>query len=92
VSEPWGDIDIAFQKKWPKKRSNLTFNVSSILNTGGKSRSAAIIPLQNLFVKTDNMYGYGGFSLSFTSNFGNAMVKEKRDRITGAEDEKGRAY
>jgi len=92
TSRPWGDIDMAFQKKWPKKRSSLTFNVYNILNTGGRSRSAAIIPLQNLFVKTDNMYGYRGFSLSFTHNFGNDKVKGKRDRATGAEDEKGRGY
>jgi len=82
----------AFQKKWPKKRSSLTFNISNILNTAGKYRSSAIVPLQNLFVKADYIYGYRGFSLSFTHNFGNAKVAEKRDRTTGAEDEKGRAY
>jgi hypothetical protein len=92
TSQPWGGIDIAFQKKWPKKRSSLTFNISNILNTAGKYRSSAIVPLQNLFVKADYIYGYRGFSLSFTHNFGNAKVAEKRDRTTGAEDEKGRAY
>ncbi|MFI5187939.1 MAG: outer membrane beta-barrel protein [Chitinophagales bacterium] len=92
TNEPYGGVDMGIQKKWTNKKSSLSFNINDIFNSSGISRNAAIFPAQNLFVKTDNIYGYRGFSLSFTHNFGNAKVKEKRDRSTGAEDEKNRAY
>ena len=47
---------------------------------------------QNLLMRNKNTYGYTGFSLSFTKNFGNDKVKANRDRSTGAEDEKERGY
>jgi len=43
-------------------------------------------------MRNKNTYGYTGFSLSFTKNFGNDKVKAKRDRSTGAEDETERGY
>ena len=52
----------------------------------------ALIPEQNLIVKNKYTYGYRGFSLSYSHNFGNDKVKGKRDRTTSAEDEKGRGY
>jgi len=89
--KPNGGLDAGIQKKFSKKRSSLTFNVSNILNSAKGARSADI-PEQNLLMKSKNVYGYTGFSLSFTKNFGNDKLKGKRDRTTGDEDEKGRAY
>jgi outer membrane receptor protein involved in Fe transport len=89
--EPYGGVDAGIQKKIGKKRSTLTFNVSNILNSG-KSVLLADIPEQNLLMRNKNTYGYTGFSLSFTHNFGNDKVRGKRDRTTGAEDEKERGY
>lgn len=89
--KPMGSVDIGVQKKMTQKKSTLTFNVSNILNSN-KSTYSAIIPAQNLVIKNYQVWGYTGVSLSFTHNFGNDKVKAKRDRTTGAEDEKGRAY
>jgi outer membrane receptor protein involved in Fe transport len=89
--KPWGGMDAGIQKKFTKKRASLTFNVSNIFNSS-KSIAVADIPEQNLLMKQKNIYGYSGFSLSFTKNFGNDKLKGKRDRTTAAEDEKGRAY
>jgi hypothetical protein len=90
-TKPTGAIDVAIQKKFAKNRSSLTFNVSNVLNSD-KYLTLADIPEQNLLMRTRNIYGYTGFSLSFTKNFGNDKVNQKRDRTTGAEDEKDRGY
>ena len=86
-----GSVDIGVQKKMSKKKSTLTFNISNILNSQ-KGKYSAIIPEQNLVIKNYYIWGYTGFSLTFTHNFGNDKIKAKRDRTTGSEDEKGRAY
>jgi hypothetical protein len=89
--EPFKYMDIAFQKKWPQKRSSLSINISNVFNSQ-KIVYTASIPEQDLLLKGNNVYSYTGISLSFTHNFGNDKLKGKRDRSTGAEDEKGRAY
>ena len=84
-----GSLDIGVQKKFIKNKSTLSFNIRNILNSQ-TSRYSVYIPAQNLIQKNISIYGYTNFSLSFTHSFGKDKVKEKRDRSTGAEDEKGR--
>jgi hypothetical protein len=69
----------------------LSFNIRNVLNTLTSTLSATI-PEQNLIQKNRSVYGYTNYSLSFTRNFGSDKVKGKRDRTTGAEDEKGRGF
>ncbi|MEP6845760.1 MAG: outer membrane beta-barrel protein [Panacibacter sp.] len=92
VFKPSGSIDAGVQKKFGKKRSSLAFNVSNLISSFSVNNLTADFPSQNLVIRSKNIYGYTGFSLSFTHNFGNDKVQQKRDRATGAEDEKGRAY
>ena len=91
IFKPFGSLDVAAQKKWPKKKSSLSLNVTNVLlsETG---RLYADIPSQNILLKTSNTYGYMGFTLSYTKNFGNEKVKQSRNRATGAEDEKNRGF
>ena len=89
--KPGGSLDLGVQKKFTRKKSSLSFNIRNLLNTQ-TSRGYVNMPEQNLILKTKQIYSYVNFSLSFVRNFGNDKLKEKRDRITGAEDEKGRAY
>ena len=84
-------VDIGVQKKILKNKSILTFNINNIFNSLAANYNA-LIPEQNLIVKNKYTYGYRGVSLSYSHNFGNDKVKGKRDRTTGAEDEKGRGY
>jgi hypothetical protein len=88
---PMGSLDVGIQKKFIKKKSTLSFNIRNLLNSG-ISKYSAVIPEQNLIQRNKQIYGYTNFSLSFTHSFGKDKVKEKRNRSTGAEDEKGRAY
>jgi hypothetical protein len=84
-----GSLDIGVQKKFITKKSTLSFNIRNILNSQ-TSQFSVYIPAQNLIQKNIYIYGYTDFSLSFTHSFGKDKVKQKRDRTTGAEDEKGR--
>jgi Outer membrane protein beta-barrel family len=89
--DPMGSIDLGVQKKFATKRSSLSFNIRGLVKTLS-SKSYAFIPEQNLIAKNRSIYGYTNYSLSFNHSFGSDKVKGKRDRSTGAEDEKGRAY
>ncbi|HLX92248.1 MAG TPA: outer membrane beta-barrel protein [Puia sp.] len=86
-----GSFDAGMQKKFGKKRSTLTFNVTNILNNDKTIMSAAI-PSQNLLLTERFLYDRTGVSVSFTHNFGIDKVKGKRERATGDEDEKSRGY
>ena len=84
-----GSIDAGMQKKF-KNRSSLSLNITNIVHSF--MRMSADVPSQNLMIRNKNTYAYTGINISFTHNFGSDKVLQKRDRTTGAEDEKGRAY
>jgi hypothetical protein len=86
-----GSLDLGVQKKLVKKKSTLSFNIRNVLNSL-VSKGAAYIPEQNLIHTNRSIYSYTGYSLSFTHIFGNEKIKGKRNRSTGAEEERGRAY
>ena len=86
-----GSLDFGIQKKFIKKKSTLSFNIGNILNSEAY-KTYIIMPEQNLIQRSKQIFGYTSFSLSFSRSFGNDKIRGKRDRSTGAEDEKGRAY
>lgn len=88
--DPMGSIDFGVQKKFIPKKSTLSFNIRNMLNSL-TSKYHAINPSQILVHTNRSIYGYTNYSLSFSHSFGNDKVKAKRNRTTGAEDEKGRA-
>lgn len=85
----WGSVNFGIQKKLIKHKSTLSFNIRNILNSEIE-KLEAVIPEQNLIQRSRSIYGYTNYSLSFTHSFGNDKVKGKRERSTGAEDERGR--
>ena len=87
--QPVAFLDAGVQKKFEKQRSSLRFNVSNIFNSQ-VYKLAVDLPEQNLLVKGNLHFSYPSFKLTYTHNFGSDKVKAKRDRTTGAEDEKGR--
>jgi outer membrane receptor protein involved in Fe transport len=88
---PLGSIDFGAQKKFEKKKSTLSFNIRNLLNSL-HSKQYINIPEQNLIIRSAGIYGYTSFSITYNHRFGNDKLKGKRERATGAEDEKGRAY
>jgi len=88
--KPSGSVDIGAQKKLGKSRSVLSLNLNNVFNTQ-TGRIYADIPEQNLVIRINQTYSYPGISLTFIKNFGNDKVTGKRERSTGAEDEKNRA-
>jgi hypothetical protein len=84
-----GSMDCGIQKKFIAKKSTLSFNIRNIFSSQ-TGTSSVYKPEQNLIHINKSTYGYANYSITFSCNFGNEKVKGKRERLTGAEDEKGR--
>jgi hypothetical protein len=88
IVKPLGMLNMGLKKKLDQK-SSLDFNASNILNSM-KYRTSINLPEQNL-VSTFNLnFSRPTFKVTFTHNFGKEKLKGKRERSTGAEEEKGR--
>jgi hypothetical protein len=88
---PLGSINLGIQKKFEKIRSTLSLNVTNLLNSL-RSYQYVNMPEQNLIINTRQIFAYRGLSITYNHRFGKESVKGKRERSTGAEDERGRAY
>jgi hypothetical protein len=86
--KPFGSLDIGLKKNLGQK-SSLQFNASNILNTM-KIRSSTDLPKQNLVSSLNLNFSRATYKVTFTHNFGKEKLKGKRERSTGAEEEKGR--
>jgi hypothetical protein len=84
----FGSLDIGLKKKLSQK-SSLQFNASNILNTM-KIRAITDLPEQNLVSNISLSFSQPTYKLTFTHDFGKEKLKGKRERSTGAEEEKGR--
>ena len=88
IVKPLGMLNMGLKKKLGQK-SSLDFNASNILNSM-KYRTSINLPEQNL-VSTFNLnFSRPTYKVTFTHNFGKEKLKGKRERSTGAEEEKGR--
>ncbi len=86
--KPFGSLDIGIKKNLSQK-SSLQFNATDILNSM-TIRSVTDLPEQNLVSNFNLSFSPPAYKLIFTHNFGKEKLKEKRERSTGAEEEKGR--
>jgi hypothetical protein len=88
-THPFGSVDVGVRKKLPGKRGSLIFNANNIFNTS-RFWIEANLPAQNLYTNTRIYFAQPTFKLTYTRNFGNDKLKGKRERSTGAEEEKNR--
>ncbi|MDQ2863006.1 MAG: TonB-dependent receptor family protein, partial [Bacteroidota bacterium] len=87
-TKAFGSLDMGLKKRLGPK-SSLQFNATDILNTM-KIRSVTDLPEQNLVSNVSLSFSQPTYKLTFTHNFGKEKLKGKRERSTGAEEEKGR--
>ena len=75
------------QKKIGRKNDVLRFTANDIFNSGGNWRFVEKLPVASATVGRDFNFRLMAYKLTYTHNFGNKALKEKRERATGAEDE-----
>jgi outer membrane receptor protein involved in Fe transport len=89
LTKGFGSLDAGIRKKLGAKNGSLVFNASNILNTLWFKENTNL-PEQNLVSGIDLTYSLRMFKLTYTRSFGKEKLKQKRERLTGAEDEKSR--
>jgi outer membrane receptor protein involved in Fe transport len=80
-------VDLGLGKSLMKKKANLKFSVSDVLNTRGTNIHST---LNNFNYKLDQKQETRVFRLSFSYRFGSSSIKEARHRSTGLESEQSR--
>lgn len=84
-----GSLDLGLQKKLKGSKSTFRLNYANVLNSI-KYRFSVNVPEKNLVAAGQLVFVHPALRLTFTHNFGSDKVKAKRDRSTGAEEEKDR--
>ncbi|MBS1600949.1 MAG: TonB-dependent receptor [Bacteroidetes bacterium] len=89
VQDAYGALNFGIRKKLAGTKGAIIFSANNILVTNDKILHANY-PGQNLVTDLHIRFNQRVFSLTYSRSFGNNKIKEKRERTTGAEDEKGR--
>ncbi|MHA4847583.1 outer membrane beta-barrel protein [Flavitalea antarctica] len=84
-----GSLDIGFKKLLPGNYGTVSLNATNILNTM-EFRREWDMPAQNLVGYFYMTPARGNVKLTYSKNFGKEKLKEKRARVTGADDAKSR--
>ena len=85
----YGSIDLGIRKKLPGTKGILTLTASNILDSQDNIITADR-PAFNEATRLQVNFVQRSFKLTYTRPFGNNRLRASRERITGAEDEKGR--
>ncbi|MEO8109474.1 MAG: TonB-dependent receptor [Ginsengibacter sp.] len=89
VTKASGSLDAGIRKKFKGKGGSLYLNAINILNTTVFSLYVNL-PEYNLVNSLKGVFVLPSVKLTYTRSFGKEKLKEKRERNTGAEEEKGR--
>ena len=90
--KPIYQVDLGIQKKFSNKKDILRFAANDMFNSGTNYRFADNLPIKGTVLTGSLNFGMVAYKLTYTHNFGNKALKEKRDRSTGAEDELHRVH
>lgn len=80
-------IDAGVQKKFNNGKDNIRFSANDMFNSGSNYRFEEKIPIPGAIINGSLNFGLVAFKLTYTRNFGNKVLKEKRTRATNAENE-----
>jgi outer membrane receptor protein involved in Fe transport len=89
VQKAYGSLDAGIRKKLPGRKGTITFSAGNILNTQDMVIDMKY-PALNQATHLHIRFVQRTFRLTWTCNFGNDKLKAKRERVTGADDGKGR--
>ena len=90
--KPIYQLDAGLQKKFSNKKDILRFAASDMFNSGGNFRYIDNLPIAGTVIRGSFNFGMVAYKLTYTHNFGNNILKGKRERSTGAEDELKRVH
>jgi len=80
-------VDAGIQKKFGNKKDILSFTAYDMFNSGNYWRLVEKLPVANAEVSRNFNLSTVAFKLTYTHNFGNKSLKDRKERSTGAEDE-----
>jgi hypothetical protein len=89
VQKAMGSLDVGLKKKLNDKKSSIQFAATNLLNTL-RFDVKADVPSHNIYADLHLRVFYRGYKITYTRNFGKEKLKEKRERSTGSEEERGR--
>lgn len=84
-----GGVNVGVQKKFGDQGGTLRIGYDDVFNTL-RFRAEADIPELNQLFKANLRFNQPTFKIGYSQNFGSQQVKGKRERGTGAEEEKQR--
>ena len=85
-------LDAGLQKKFASKKDIIRLTANDIFNSGSYYRFSENLPIKGTVVNQTFNFGLVAYKLTYTHNFGNRALKDKRERSTGAEDELKRVH
>ncbi|MEO6583660.1 MAG: outer membrane beta-barrel family protein, partial [Ferruginibacter sp.] len=89
TSRALGSLDLGIKKKLNGNHGSFLISANNILNTQRRGFHVNL-PAQNLVSDGNARFIWPSYKLTYTHNFGKEKLKVKRERVTGAEEEKGR--
>jgi hypothetical protein len=89
ITKPFGQLNLALQKKFGKRNNTLTIGADNILET---MKFSSELDLQAEGIYTSGMINFwpATYKINWVHNFGNKSLKEKRNRNTASEEVQSR--
>ncbi len=89
LMDPMGSVNVGLQKKFGETGGTLRVGYDDVFNTLAFTGESDL-PEQGQYFKAYLVFQVPTFKIGYSYNFGNQKVKAKRERATGAEEERRR--